>query len=363
MGSFNTTCFVSQQTISTGDETVIIPIIQQSTYKPVDLLIETRDGIQEVSKYGYCSSTCYPTAFWGYAGPLIKGKYDDYGRFELTKTEENAQNLYSFLNSLVDKICDVKQGENSSHDIPLNFKELYNPKEKQTFESLVKAWDKLWELSHESRLFITNYKGEPTSLAFAVMHQVTADYLIEELSKGKTWDNESLEPKAYFNTYVNKRLAETLEIFSDKKELQDTMAFAAIGMSNLEGFRLGEQEGSRISLYYRKGRALSQQFLDYFKNNPEQTSMPQEVTDELFKHVKEQIEHRYLATAISSYDLKLTPMVYAGQDYQNQMGNAYLKMVGEVNKRVNKLVKDKYGEDEEYDDDEPEVEPTNKPKM
>lgn len=75
--------------------------------------------------------------------------------------------------------------------------------------------------------------------------------------------------------------------------------------------------------------------------------MSKEFTDELFEEFKEQIEHHYLASAISKYDLKLSPMVYAGQDYSNEMGNAYLKMVTKINQKVNKLVKDKYGEDED----------------
>lgn len=40
MGSFNTTCFVTQQTISTEDRAVIFPIIQKSTYNPVELSLQ-----------------------------------------------------------------------------------------------------------------------------------------------------------------------------------------------------------------------------------------------------------------------------------------------------------------------------------
>jgi hypothetical protein len=46
-------------------------------------------------------------------------------------------------------------------------------------------------------------------------------------------------------------------------------------------------------------------------------------------------------------NLKLTPMVYGSQDYHNELGNDYLKMLGDINKSVNTLVKEKYGEDDE----------------
>lgn len=351
MGSFNTSCFVSQQTISTDDESIILPIVQQSTYKPVELLVPTHEGVKEVSKYGYCHSTCYATAFWGYAGPMIKGKYDDYGRFELEKTKENAQNIQSFFNSIAVKICDVKQGENEYHEHPLAFSEIYNPKEKHTFEKLVEVWDKVWDLAGQSRLFVKNYKGEPVCVAFAVMHKSSADYLVETFSSGKTWDDESLEPKSYFNTYINKRISEILDIFKDKKELDDTISFAAITIASLEGFRIGEQEGSHIASHYPRPRDVSKNIVDYFKNNPNEKTLTKEFTDELFENFKAQIEHRYLASGLERLSIKLSPMVYASQDYSNEIGNDYLKMIQAVNERVNKIVKDKYGEDDDFESD------------
>ena len=97
MGSFNTSCMVSQQVIVPGAETIILPIQQQATYEPVEI---SKDG-KEMSQFGFAHTTCYPTAFWGYAGPMIRGTYDDYGRFNIDDTVENKINLISFFNELI----------------------------------------------------------------------------------------------------------------------------------------------------------------------------------------------------------------------------------------------------------------------
>lgn len=55
MGSFNTACMVSQQVIVPGAEALILPIHQQATYNPVELV---KDG-EETSHYGFAHTTCY----------------------------------------------------------------------------------------------------------------------------------------------------------------------------------------------------------------------------------------------------------------------------------------------------------------
>ncbi len=367
MGSFNTTCFVSQQTISTEDKAVILPILQQSTYNPVELLVPVREGVKEISKYGYSSSSCYATAFWGYAGPMLKGVYSDYGNFQLEKTKDNEQNLRSFLNSLVGKICDVKPGENKYHDHGLSFATIYNPKEKYSFEQLTEVMDKVWELSSKSRLFIRIYNGEPVNMAFAVMHEATANYLIEETNKCKTWDDESLEQKTYFHNYLNKKLSENLSLFSDNKDLRDKfsdrdrLSFYVVNVTGLESFGIGEQEGTHIRNYYPRDDSIMEKLEKYLKNDRKE--IEKEFSDKFFENFKNQIDHRYIASGLERLNVKLSPMVYASQDYTNELGNDYLKMVAEVNSRVNEVVKKKMGENEEdYDDEEDQPVPPPKKK-
>jgi hypothetical protein len=349
MGSFNTTCFVSQQTIAPGDEAIIFPIKQQSTYRPVELILKS-NGNKKVEKYGYCNSNCYPTAFWAYCGPMIRATYDDYGRFTLDEDEDNIINLVSFLNILSKSVCDVKQGENEYHDHSLEFDKIYDPKQQYSFEQLVSVWDKVWTVASKSRLFIDGNK-EPFPVAFAVMHKASSDYFIDSVSKYKGWDGESYEMKSYFNAYINRYFKQMKEVF--KEELNDSnLAFACSSIMRLEDFRIGEQEGTYYSPYYRVAKEVNQEFVAYVKANPTVKKIPKKFTNKFLDYFKSQIEHRYIATGLTHMGLTLSPMVYASQDYHNEMGNSYLEMIQVVNKKVNLLVKEKYGEDEEEDEDE-----------
>ncbi len=358
MGSFNTTCFVSQQTISTGDKAVVMPIKQQTTYNPVQLHVSGREGVKEVAKYGYANTTCYSTAFWGFAGPILNGEYSDYGNFEWENSEENIKNIRSFLNYLSNSVCDVVQGENKYHDHPLDFASIYNPKEKYSFQQLEEIMGKVWDVASEARLFVRNYNGEPVNVAFAVMHEPAAEYLIKEVGKSKGWDGESYEQKSYFNNYLNKKFSEMMEVFKGK-DLDNTIAFFVSNVSGLESYRIGEQEGTHIRNYYDRSRYVMDKIQSYLKEG--NTEFSRDFTDELFEKFKSQIDHRYIAAGLERINVKLSPMVYASQDYSNDLGNTYLKMVQEVNSKINAMVKAKYGEEDE--DDYEEEKPTKKRKL
>lgn len=362
MGSFNVSCFVSKQTIASDHEAVILPIIQQATYNPISLLAPSGKDYKEFSKYGFRHSNCYPTSLWGYAGPIIKGTYDDYGQFNLAETTENTSNLISFFNSLSKNICNVKQGENETHEPAFDFSELYSVKEKYTFVQLTEIWEQVWDISQRSRLFLNDHRDDPRCVAFAVMHKCSADYLLETVNNSKNWDNVSMEQHAYFNHYVNERISRMLEIFQDKKEKNDIIRFAAIGLIGLEGYRIGEQEGTYLGKYYKDADDAIDKIVSYFEKNPESVTIPQNITDEVFDEFKSQIEHRYIAHALTNLNIKLSPLEYGSQDDNNELGNDYLTMLKEVNERVNKTTRARFGYDEE-EEEEAEQTTSKKPKM
>jgi hypothetical protein len=356
MGSFNTLCFVSHQTIAPGNACVILPIAQNTTFNPVELLMQTRHGVKQVSKYGYSHSNTSVTSFWEFAGPLVKGVYDDYGRFELSETNENERNLRYFFNSLAEKVWDVKPGENPSHEHGFIFSGIYNEKKAYTFKELIAIWDVVFDLASEHRLFVRNYQGEPVNVGFAVMHKVSADYIIEQFSKGKSWGGESLEQKSYFHAYLNKHIKRFDEMY-DNNKFKDKLAFIAVTASSLQDFSIGDDEGMHIGNHYLDaGLEPVDIIAHYFEKNPDQRAIPEDIADKLFDFFKAQIEHRYLASALSSFDIKLSPMVYADQDYSNEIGNKYLTMISDINKQVNQLVKDNNDEYEEDDDESDEEE-------
>lgn len=347
MGSFNTTCFASQQTIIPGEPCIILPIAQSTTYNPVEMVLNDKPH----SQYGISHSTCYPTAFWNYASPIIKGKYNDYGKFELDHSEENESNIVSFFNYLHKSLLEIKRGKNEYHELALNFKKLFNPKQKYSFEKLEEIWENVWSVGQENRLFVLDFINSiPVPFQFAVMHQETAKYLINVTNKQKTWDGKTREQKEYFANYSQSMFEKIKKVFAGKKDIKEVLNFFSMQISSLDGFRIGESEGTHISLHYNNFEKVMNIFDKYFKDNETNIDiLPKEFINELFKVFKNEIDHRYIHGGLDSLNIKLSPMVYAGQDYQNEIGNDYAKMVNAVNKAINLEIKEK---NDEFDDAE-----------
>lgn len=335
MGSFNTSCMVSQQVIVPGAETIILPIQQQATYNPVEI---SKDG-KEMSQYGFAHTTCYPTAFWGYAGPMIRGTYDDYGRFNLDNTPENNVNLNAFFNTLIETAFNSKQGDNEYHDHAFDIHSLYDTKKEYSFAELEGIWEKVWDVAQENRVFVSNYQGEPRNLQFAVIHRAAADYLIDSVGKLTNYSGQSYEQKSYFKNYIQSQLTRMLEVFKDKKKVSDTFTFFASQMTSLSNYRIGEQEGAYISQYYDNFSSVMDAIEAFSEKNPNTTELPEELIDTLFEIFEPQIQHRYLHVGLDHLNIKLSPMVYASQDYDNDMGKSFAKMIRSVSSQVNKEIK------------------------
>lgn len=336
MGSFNTSCMVSQQVIVPGAQTVILPIQQQATYEPVEI---SKDG-KEMSQFGFAHTTCYPTAFWGYAGPMIRGTYDDYGRFNIDDTVENKINLISFFNELTEKAFVTKQGENQYHDHGFDIHTLYNTKQEYSFSELVNVWEKVWDVVQENRIFISNYQGEPRNLQFAVIHRAAADYLIDSVGKLTSYSGQSYEQKSYFKNYIQSQLTRMVELFKEKKKLSDTFSFFGSQMASLSNYRIGEQEGAYISHYYDNFNPIMDAIEQFNEKNPATTTLSDDLIDSLFEIFKPQIQHRYLHMGLDHLNIKLSPMVYASQDYDNDTGKSFAKMIRSVSAQVNKEIKE-----------------------
>lgn len=326
---------VSQQVIVPGAEVVILPIHQQATYHPVEI---SKDG-KELSQYGFAHTTCYPTAFWGYAGPMVRGKYDDYGRFEIFDTEQNRVNMLSFFNYLLTDSFVTKQGENEYHDHAFDMKSIFDTTKEFSFEELVKIWDSVWEVAQENRIFIADYDNVPRNLQFAVIHHSAAAYLIESVNTSSSYDNNSYEQKTYFKKYIQGQLDRMIKIFENKKELGDTFSFFASQMASLSNYRIGEQEGCYISRFYDNWDPIMDAFNDFKENNKDISKLSDELIDVLFEHFKPQLDHRYLHVGLDYLNIKLSPMIYASQDYDNSTGKSFAKMVRSVSADINKEIK------------------------
>lgn len=359
MGSFNTSCFVSQQTIGPGDAAYLFPIQQASSFNTVEL-IDKNGNIQE--KYSFASSTCYPTAFWKSAGPMIEGEYDDYGRFSLTNNIANEKNIITLFNELFENSAKVNLGENEYHDLAFDISTQYDPKKKYHFKQLEQIWDYMWDVMQEHRVFIKKYSGDFFPFSFAVMHKITGDYLIEKISKSENWSGESNAPEELLMRTITKIVEDTKEIFSNRP-IDSMLGFVANKVASLESMRIGNFEGNYIDSYYENIDSVYK----LLKNNIFQNTIciDNKLIHSIMLEVQSLINHKYILSGLDSINAHFSPMVYASQDYQNEIGNEYTKLVLEVNKRVNLLIKEKYGDDDYAEESVEDLEcnTTSKPKI
>lgn len=347
MGSFNTSCFVSKQTIVRDTESVILPISQNLSYNP----IEVSFGEKEVAKYGFTSSTAYATCFWNYAGPIIRGKYIDSGDFKLLDTEENKVNLLAFFDHLHKCAFKTKEGENKGRDHAFDFQGLYSPKDDYSFDQMCSIWDQMWKIVQSRRAFIRHHSGEPINLSFAVMHHKTAEYLINKIGSVESWNGNSQEQKTFFGNYIKDKFSSIADFFVERdKSPKEFYAFFGVQIASLDNFHIGEQSATHISNYYDNFKKTLNAVEEY--SNPDEIELNDKLIDKLFEILKSNIDHQYIHAGIDLFNLKIEPMVYAPQDYANDIGKEYVEMVAEVSGHVTQEIKDRYDfEDEEFDEE------------
>lgn len=328
MGSFNMSCFASGHNISPNNKTTIIPIFQQATYEPVELSL----GDLKFSQYGFANTICYSDCFWGYAGPIIEGTYDDYGRFNLIENDINISNMVHFFNILHEKLFKVAQGSNSAHDLAIDFQSLYCPEETYTFEQLVAIWDEMWSVGQENRLFI-NERGSPRQLQFALLHHKAYKFFEDYCSK-ITMSGESFDQR--IENFIQQSFMFTAKPFHNankfpdmKDMLEDSLDFGLQRLSNLEGILFGN--GMDYWGLYDNKKALRVVIENFVKKNPDDRKFNEQTVNKIKKLLTTVIKHRIINFGINSFDVKLTPMTYGYQDYNNSVGKNYLRFIEAVN--------------------------------
>lgn len=359
MGSFNTTCFASNQTIAPDDECVIVPIIQQAGYRPV----EVRSGATSHSLYGITASTCHPDAFWSPVGGFVEGRYRDYGQFELSNTATNRLSVLGFIGWLRDTAATTQAGENECHDLPFDLAgflaqeaplllQLLRPTttgdeslvdSDAFFAQLVKAWDYIWDVASEHRLFAATDSGVLRPVQFSVMHKAACDGLISIVEARRSWDGHPLDRRSFFeralaqfdasDSAFDERLRKATEgapdeherlervrIFFKVTKFSDALARmgSAAGMS-----MLGEQETFHQLLPAYAAGDLSAQ--------------------DLFEALRPLLNRRYVLAGLDVLNLRFSPQVYADQDYSNEMGGLYADFVQATRIAIDRTLRERHG--------------------
>ncbi len=334
MGSFNTSCFVSRQTIAPGDACMVIPIMQKSGYNPVALSYK---GVELVNQYGVTSSTCYPTRFWVPVGSFFEAVYDDYGRVNLSDTPTNRFKLLDFIRQALEKTPVVSQGENTVHDVPYDLVTFMTDKAPELlayltargknaaelqadlfFQQGVACWDYIYDVAQEQRMFWTNYLGVLRPMNFAIMHRASFDTLVSITSGWTGWDGVSYEMRPYLDAALDLAKAAIA---------RETNTFEQVhfGFAHLTERirRVGGNEGSAYPAEHLALDAVGHAYVNGGLTG-----------DQLFEYLKPWMEIRWACAALGNLNLHFEPVVYASQDYDNEIGQEYAKFVADVSRKV-----------------------------
>lgn len=159
MGCWNHTCAITNLPIYVGEEVEVV-------------LLKRKAGIDG-------ASFCYATNYHSPLPLTFSGKYNEYGAVEFCEGVA----LETIVAALQKNLLEMEEGENEYHDIPAK---------KSEFNI-----DSLFELDHEGRLFIVNYKmqhdmREGIRIKHIVIRKEVYDGIIADM-KFEKWDREKSE--------------------------------------------------------------------------------------------------------------------------------------------------------------------------
>ena len=340
MGSFNTACFVTRQTITPGDEVVIIPILQSANSRPVTIVdTKTQQAMQVFSAF---QSTCYPTGFWQYYGLFIKGIYDDYGCFKISKEPDNLRRLKNLLISLKEDMFRTEQGENKYHDLEMTPP---NVDESSTYEKVLEEWDTLYEGIFESRVFAKTYFGNPAQFSVAVMLKLTYDELINMVRKETLYSgikctidelcveaiNQQLSTlKSYYNCLIDANAENVGIAMLPIITSAPSRALGGMGAIGLQDF-CAEYPNEHSDV-------LESEIADLVSVPGKCTVVPPYIKN----LISWQVENLIVNFALSLMEIRIEPTYYTGQDYDNSNGKKFKKLVSTVCAAHIKALKKRY---------------------
>ena len=191
-------------------------------------------------------------------------------------------------------------------------------------------------------MFLTPYQdNSPRQFTFAVISEQAYNYLLNSVEKSKRWDDSSMSRDVTiegFAAALEKRMtdfdspdkhegkyAKGGEGYDSMRRMiaSDTISSAIEGRSNV-----------RMPFYLKEGS------YDYAA----ELIKDGKLSEYSHKKLKESMGFGYIMEGLNELNIKISPMVYSGQDYDNSIGKAYAKMIKTVSAQITKQQKARYEE-------------------
>jgi len=229
----------------------------------------------------------------------------------------------------------VVPDETRSHELGFNFVEfaskvpemLKQPLEQVDFEEIRRIWAGIYDVVQRHRLFSYDNMGKIQPIEFAAFHKRAFDMLVSIHEEGRTFRGDSNE----IPQYVSRRIEEVKERYhallrdSELTE-EERKSYQLRYVFSVEEALLRSSEGNAhaLGLPFKRDtlkmvKALEKGKIDF---------------DRFVANIRPAMEALYAYAGLVSMNLHLQPMAYAGQDYDNSVGDQYAKFVSTVSKAV-----------------------------
>ena len=394
MGSFNTQCFATKQTIAPDDKVFIFPVIPATGYSPVEL---SGQGANPALKaFAASCTTCHANRYWQPLGLCLQGRYADYGEFELDSSELNLRQLLMFYRFLLEHSFIAEQGENSAHEgafnleqYALNQGDLVLDEESQTRfalndnapanlvgsrteTQLMAFWEHFEKAQSKGRVFTTHpYQDNPVR---SVHLAVASEAAVRSAKVALRDIPERYYPSEVYENFTahNLELVRNLKNWARRKAASVTDGFACEsivaflqekypavnwpeGVLSLFESYLSQGINSSSVLDWIYSEALCQRaasfcklfqvsdsggflqiFESVFRNRVAQEicSEHAELSEEFVAWFECNMDLDLFLRVLQHLDLAIEPMGYVTQDYDNSVGAYYSKWVASVSDEI-----------------------------
>lgn len=338
MGSFINQCMASRQVIMEGGPCRIIPLIQQRSFHPASCVNPSRPDAPAQQVYG---------PEWGAGVDLrwkpvmgfLEAKAQDRSGIELVFNDHNRIQL-AHLFSQMSRRAAVSTVD-SSRDENFDFGKLLEQHAPQWLES---AKDQSWyaedvvmndtealalwtamdedEAFRRNHIFMADNFGVYRPLMLGVVHEDAYQWLLKEGQKTTRYDGYDRVK------HIDDVAAEAVEMAKEfmtkalDKPGEQEMVTAQVTLHATQPLREGLKRISDDAYGSAEpwARKLTFLVMEHFK-----TGMP--LGDLIRKNLKEYLDDSYVLQGLRMVNVPLEPMLYAGQDYDNQAGKRYASMV------------------------------------
>lgn len=350
MGSFINQCFATRQVINEGSRCRVIPLTQTRQYHPAECTFRGRPEVPSQVMYG-AGWNAGLASLWKPVMGFIEVTAGDRADTSLVHNENTATHLTYLFTEMTHRgaIATIKERKDDGFDFgelclkhaPTLWEQLRRRTWKDTDplgppQEVDALWHELSEPFMRMQVFLADYGQVFRSLSLGVIHEEAYQWLLREGQKSQRY--QDFNRIRYIDALTNEavELAKQLarddddEKLGSSKVLMQAMRMDGVIRDGLR--RISEDSYGSAVPWFRKTTDCLEKHVT--------TGEP--LGDLLRRELMAYLDDSYVMRGLDLVNAPYAPMTYAGQDYDNECGKRFAKLVQSTSKAVNEQRKRAY---------------------